>query len=80
MRGHKGLNSFEENLRSIRWQPCYMVFVTICMSSGLSTADGAGLDTLGFTEALAEKMMTNADFSEFANLKVDMNNYYLATK
>ena len=52
------------------------------MSSGLSTADGAGLGTLGFTEALAKKMMTNAGFAEFANLEVDtpLNNYYLATK
>ena len=60
----------------------YGFSITICMSSGLSTADGAGLGTLGFTEALAEKMMTNAGFAKFTNLEVDtpLNNYYLATK
>ena len=56
--------------------------LTICMSSGLSTSDGAGLGTLGFTEKLAEEMTQDAGFSGFKNLEVDtpLNNYYLLTK
>ncbi len=79
----KGLNSFEENLREHPMAAMLYGFsITICMSSGLSTADGAGLGTLGFTEALAEKMMIDSGFADFKNLEVDtpLNNYYLATK
>jgi len=48
----------------------------------LSTSDGAGLGTLGFTEKLAEEMTQDAGFSGFKNLEVDtpLNNYYLLTK
>jgi hypothetical protein len=52
------------------------------MNSGLSTEDGAGLGTLGFTRSLAEKMTMAAGFEAFTQLDIDspMNNYYLLKK
>jgi hypothetical protein len=79
----RGMNTFAENLREHPMAAMLYGFsLTICMSSGLSTADGAGLGTLGFTEKLAEEMTQNAGFSGFKNLEVDtpLNNYYLLTK
>jgi hypothetical protein len=52
------------------------------MSSALSTADGAGLGTLGFNEAVARDMTAAAGFSRFRRLDYDnpMNNYYEVRK
>ena len=60
----------------------YGFSLLICMSSGLSRPDGAGLGTLGFNEAVARRMMTAAGFTSFERLPWDnpMNNYYLAGK
>jgi hypothetical protein len=52
------------------------------MNSGLSTADGAGLGALGFTEPMAREMTAQAGFREFELLAIEnpMNNYYLLGK
>ena len=52
------------------------------MNSGLSTADGAGLGTLGFTEQLAREMTARSGFQDFQLLNIEnpMNNYYLLNK
>jgi 2-polyprenyl-3-methyl-5-hydroxy-6-metoxy-1,4-benzoquinol methylase len=79
----KGFESFEENLEH---HPAaallYGFSVTVCMNSGLSTADGAGLGTLGFTHQVAETMTQQAGFREFQLLDIEnpMNNYYLMGK
>ncbi len=79
----RGMNTFAENLREHPMAAMLYGFsLTICMSSGLSTKDGAGLGTLGFTEKIAQEMTRKAGFSGFKNLEVDtpLNNYYLLTK
>ena len=60
----------------------YGFSVTVCMNSGLSTADGAGLGTLGFTQQVAKTMTQQAGFREFQLLDIEnpMNNYYLMGK
>lgn len=79
----KGFETFDENLQN---HPIagllYGFSVMVCMNSGLSTEDGAGLGTLGFTRALAEKMTMAAGFAAFTQLDIDspMNNYYLLKK
>ena len=54
----------------------------VCMNSGMSTADGAGLGTLGFTRKVAEEMTKAVGFDDFSQLDIDspMNNYYLLKK
>ncbi len=79
----RGFETFEENLREHSVAGLlYSFSVTVCMNSGLSTKDGAGLGTLGFTKELAREMTTAAGFSSFAQLPVEnpMNNYYLLSK
>ncbi len=79
----KGFETFDENLQN---HPIagllYGFSVMVCMNSGLSTRDGAGLGTLGFTRNLAEQMTLAAGFAEFSQLAIDspMNNYYLLKK
>ena len=79
----KGFETFNENLQN---HPIagllYGFSVMVCMNSGLSTEDGAGLGTLGFTRNLAEQMTLAAGFDEFSQLDIDspMNNYYLLKK
>ncbi len=79
----KGFETFEENLLHHPIAALlYSFSVTVCMNSGLSTADGAGLGTLGFTEQVAREMTAASGFSGFAKLDVEnpMNNYYLLSK
>ncbi len=79
----KGEETFAENLKE---NPVagllYGFSVMVCMNSGLSEPDGAGLGTLGFTRNLAEKMGKESGFSSFEQLEVDspLNNYYLLKK
>jgi len=56
----------------------YGISVLSCMSSALSTQDGAGLGTLGFSEATAEKMANAAGFTHFRRLDVEhaVNAFY----
>ena len=76
----KGFESFAQNKAEHPMAAMLYGFsVMVCMSSGLSTPEGAGLGTLGFTQALARTMTAEAGFSRFEHLPVDnpMNNYYL---
>ena len=79
----KGFESFEENLEQHPVAALLYGFsVTVCMNSGLSAADGAGLGTLGFTQQVAKTMTQQAGFREFQLLDIEnpMNNYYLMGK
>ncbi|MFU8814409.1 MAG: class I SAM-dependent methyltransferase [Pseudomonadales bacterium] len=60
----------------------YGFSVMVCMSSAMSSADGAGLGTLGFNEAVAREMTREAGFTRFRRLDHDnpMNNYYEVRK
>ena len=79
----KGFETFNENLQNHPISGLLYGFsVMVCMNSGMSTEDGAGLGTLGFTRNLAEQMTMAAGFSEFFQLDIEspMNNYYLLKK
>jgi len=56
----------------------YGVSVLSCMSSAMSAPDGAGLGTLGLSEATAEEMARAAGFSRFRRLDIDhpVNAFY----
>jgi len=56
----------------------YGVSVLSCMSSALSTPDGAGLGTLGLSAGTAEEMARAAGFTRFRRLDVDhaVNAFY----
>jgi len=63
----KGLPTFAENLKDNPISAlAYSFSVLVCMSSGLSTPDGAGLGTLGFHEQKAREMTAEAGFSRFS--------------
>lgn len=49
----------------------YGISVLSCMSSAMSAPDGAGLGTLGLSEARAEDMARRAGFTRFERLDVD---------
>lgn len=74
-----GHPTFEENLAE---QPLsgmmYGFSVMCCMRSSLSTADGAGLGTLGFTETVARKVAEDAGFTRFTrhDFEHPMNDFY----
>ena len=75
----KSLPSFDENLRENRYAAMLYGFsIMVCMASGLSKADGAGLGTLGFNETVAREMTQAAGFTRFRRLDYDnpFNNYY----
>ncbi|MGA0148708.1 MAG: class I SAM-dependent methyltransferase, partial [Ilumatobacteraceae bacterium] len=56
----------------------YGISVLSCMSSALSTPDGAGLGTLGLSEMTAETMARTAGFTRFERLDVEhsVNAFY----
>ena len=56
----------------------YGISVLSCMSSSLSTPDGAGLGTLGLSEMTAETMARSAGFTQFERLNVEhsVNAFY----
>ena len=56
----------------------YGISVLSCMSSALSSPDGAGLGTLGLSATTAEKMASAAGFTRFRRLEVDhaVNAFY----
>lgn len=75
----KSKPTFEENCeRNPMAAMLYGMSVLSCMSSALSAADGAGLGTLGFTEALAKDMSAAAGFSRFQRHEFDnpVNAFY----
>ncbi len=49
----------------------YGISVLSCMSSGLSTPDGAGLGTLGLPASKAQAMAGDAGFGSFGRLPID---------
>lgn len=60
----------------------YGFSIMVCMSSALSSRDGAGLGTLGFNEDVARTMTGAAGFTRFRKVDFDnpMNNYYEVRK
>jgi hypothetical protein len=58
----------------------YGTSVLSCMSSALSEPGGAGLGTLGLSEALARRMTREAGFTRFETLDLDhpVNAFYVA--
>lgn len=79
----RGFETFEENLEKHPLAAMLYGFsVMVCMNSGMSTEDGAGLGTLGFTESVAREMTDAAGFVQFQRLDVDnpMNSYYVLHK
>ena len=72
--------SLEENLAeaSPLLPMLYGFSVLCCMSSSLSTPDGEGLGTVGFGEAMAQQMTSEAGFSSFQRHDFDnpLNSYY----
>ncbi len=75
----KSLPSFDENLRENKYAAMLYGFsIMVCMASGLSKADGAGLGTLGFNESIAREMSDAAGFTRFRRLDYDnpFNSYY----
>jgi 2-polyprenyl-3-methyl-5-hydroxy-6-metoxy-1,4-benzoquinol methylase len=79
----RGFETFEENLEKHPMAAMLYGFsVMVCMNSGMSASDGAGLGTLGFTEGVAREMTHAAGFSSFDRLDVDnpMNSYYVLRK
>lgn len=57
--------NFEDNLRNPMLAMMYGFSLMSCMSSAMSTPDGAGLGTLGFNPEVAEAMCSKAGFSRF---------------
>jgi hypothetical protein len=57
----------------------YGTSVLSCMSSALSEPGGAGLGTLGLSEALARRMTREAGFTRFETLDLDhpVNAFYI---
>ena len=79
----RGFETFEENLaKHPMASMLYGFSVMVCMNSAMSTEDGAGLGTLGFTEGLAREMTQEAGFVDFQKLNVEnpLNNYYVLRK
>lgn len=75
----KSLPTFEENLeKNPMTSLLYAFSVMGCMSSALSEPDGEGLGTLGFNEAVARRMTTEAGFSRFTrhDFENPLNAYY----
>ncbi len=68
------LNASENPMASLM----YGISVLSCMSSAMSTPDGAGLGTLGLSAAKAEEMARAAGFSRFRRLDIDhpVNAFY----
>jgi hypothetical protein len=56
----------------------YGISVLSCMSSAMSSPDGAGLGTLGLSASNAESMTKSAGFSQFRRLDIDhsINAFY----
>ena len=75
----KAHDTFMENARKNPMAPLmYGISVLSCMSSALSSPDGAGLGTLGFSENTARQMAAKAGFGSFRKLDIDhsVNAFY----
>ncbi|MBT6426788.1 MAG: class I SAM-dependent methyltransferase [Rhodospirillaceae bacterium] len=69
---------FEDNLRNPMLAMMYGFSLMSCMSSAMSEPGGAGLGTLGFNPAVAERMVREAGFTQFRmhDFKDPGNLYY----
>ena len=69
------------NLKTQKAPATYYGFsACLCMSCALSTADGAGLGTLGFSIPVAQKMLQESGFTSCEVLSEDSNvRWFLAT-
>lgn len=75
----KAYDTFAENVEHNPMAAlAYAFSVLSCMSSGLSEPDGAGLGTLGMSEAKAREIAVNAGFTRFRRLDIDhpVNAFY----
>ena len=75
----KALDTFAENVaKNPMASLMYGISVLSCMSSALSSPDGAGLGTLGLSEMTAESMARTAGFTKFERLDVEhsVNAFY----
>ncbi len=75
----KGRDTLAENIEKNPMAALmYGVSVLSCMSSALSTPDGAGLGTLGLPESVAREMAGDAGFTRFRRLPIDhsINAFY----
>lgn len=75
----KAHDTFAMNVKKNPMAPLmYGISVLSCMSSALSSPDGAGLGTLGLSATTAEKMANTAGFTRFRRLDVDhaVNAFY----
>lgn len=75
----KAHDTFALNVKKNPMAPLmYGLSVLSCMSSALSTPDGAGLGTLGLSATTAEKMAKAAGFTRFRRLDIDhsVNAFY----
>jgi 2-polyprenyl-3-methyl-5-hydroxy-6-metoxy-1,4-benzoquinol methylase len=70
--------NFEDNLKNPMLAMMYGFSLMSCMSSAMSTADGAGLGTLGFNPEVAGTMCKEAGFTRFQmhDFKDPGNLYY----
>jgi SAM-dependent methyltransferase len=78
----KARDSFHENAQKNPMASLmYGISVLTCMSSALSSPDGAGLGTLGLSEARARELAEAAGFTDFRKLDVDhaVNAFYEVT-
>ncbi len=76
----KARASYEENVeRNPMAALMYATSVLVCMSSGLSEADGLGLGTLGLHPDLARKLTEEAGFASFEIVDLDhpVNAFYV---
>ncbi len=68
----KAHDSFEANARKNPMAPLmYGISVLSCLSSAMSSPDGAGLGTLGLSAATAESMAIDAGFDHFERLPIE---------
>ena len=68
----KGRETLAENMeKNPMASLMYGISIMSCMASALSTADGAGLGTLGLPESRARAMAEAAGFTRFRRLDVD---------
>jgi 2-polyprenyl-3-methyl-5-hydroxy-6-metoxy-1,4-benzoquinol methylase len=75
----KALDTFAENMsKNPMASLMYGISVMSCMSSAMSTPDGAGLGTLGFPESKAREMAKEAGFTRFRRLDIEhaLNAFY----
>jgi SAM-dependent methyltransferase len=75
----KAKDTFEENVRKNPMAALmYGVSVLSCLSSAMSSPDGAGLGTLGLSESRAKAMAEAAGFTRFRRLDIDhsVNAFY----